>query len=85
MEARAAALQGARELAWPIVAMTTTLVAVYLPIGFVGGLTGTNSFEIVFDATDVDNIQVSFSVNDTLIISVMGIEYIATSVPENNY
>ena len=36
-----AALKGARELAWPIVAMTTTLVAVYLPIGFIGGLTGT--------------------------------------------
>src|SRR5699024_196913 len=36
-----AAIKGARELAWPVVAMTTTLVAVYLPIGFIGGLTGT--------------------------------------------
>src|SRR5690606_8811324 len=27
-----AAIKGARELAWPVVAMTTTLVAVYLPI-----------------------------------------------------
>src|SRR5690606_15089202 len=35
-----AAIKGARELAWPVVAMTTTLVAVYLPIGFQGGLTG---------------------------------------------
>src|SRR5690606_21729120 len=29
-----AALKGARELAWPVVAMTTPQVAVYLPIGF---------------------------------------------------
>jgi multidrug efflux pump len=43
-----AALQGARELAWPIVAMSTTLVAVFLPIGFVGGLTGTLFVEFAF-------------------------------------
>jgi multidrug efflux pump len=43
-----AALQGARELAWPVVAMTTTLVAVYLPIGFLGGLTGTLFVEFAF-------------------------------------
>ena len=35
-----AALQGAREIAWPVIAMTITLAAVYAPIGFVGGLTG---------------------------------------------
>lgn len=43
-----AALLGARELAWPVVAMTTTLVAVYVPIGFVGGLTGTLFTEFAF-------------------------------------
>ncbi|AGA32874.1 RND multidrug efflux transporter; Acriflavin resistance protein [Thioalkalivibrio nitratireducens DSM 14787] len=43
-----AALQGARELAWPIVAMSTTLIAVFLPIGFVGGLTGTLFVEFAF-------------------------------------
>jgi multidrug efflux pump len=43
-----AAIQGARELAWPVVAMTTTLVAVYLPIGFLGGLTGTLFIEFAF-------------------------------------
>lgn len=36
-----AALLGARELAGPIIAMTVTLVSVYVPIGFQGGLTGT--------------------------------------------
>ena len=35
-----AALVGARELVGPIVAMTITLAAVYAPIGFQGGLTG---------------------------------------------
>jgi len=36
-----AAIIGARELAGPIIAMTVTLVSVYVPIGFQGGLTGT--------------------------------------------
>ncbi|MCR6664393.1 MAG: efflux RND transporter permease subunit [Luteimonas sp.] len=43
-----AALKGARELAWPVVAMTTTLIAVYLPIGFQGGLTGILFTEFAF-------------------------------------
>ncbi len=48
MPPKDAALRGARELAWPVVAMTTTLVAVYLPIGFLGGLTGTLFIEFAF-------------------------------------
>ncbi|WP_457096803.1 efflux RND transporter permease subunit [Lysobacter sp. P5_B9] len=43
-----AAIRGARELAWPVVAMTTTLVAVYIPIGFQGGLTGVLFTEFAF-------------------------------------
>lgn len=43
-----AAIKGAQELAWPVVAMTTTLVAVYLPIGFMGGLTGVLFTEFAF-------------------------------------
>ncbi len=35
-----AALQGARELAGPIIAISVVLIAVYIPIGFMGGLTG---------------------------------------------
>jgi len=35
-----AALHGARELLGPVIAMTITLAAVYTPIGFQGGLTG---------------------------------------------
>ncbi len=43
-----AALVGARELVGPIVAMTITLAAVYTPIGFQGGLTGTLFLEFAF-------------------------------------
>lgn len=43
-----AALAGARELALPIIAMTTTLVAVYAPIGFMGGLVGALFTEFAF-------------------------------------
>jgi multidrug efflux pump len=43
-----AAVHGARELAMPIIAMTTTLVAVYAPIGFMGGLVGTLFTEFAF-------------------------------------
>lgn len=35
-----AAIMGARELANPIIAITVVLIAVYAPIGFMGGLTG---------------------------------------------
>ncbi|WAR46814.1 efflux RND transporter permease subunit [Methylomonas rapida] len=43
-----AALRGARELGLPVIAMTTTLVAVYAPIGFMGGLVGTLFTEFAF-------------------------------------
>jgi multidrug efflux pump len=43
-----AAIQGARELGLPVIAMTTTLVAVYAPIGFMGGLVGTLFTEFSF-------------------------------------
>ncbi len=43
-----AALVGARELGLPIIAMTTTLLAVYAPIGFMGGLVGIVFTEFAF-------------------------------------
>lgn len=50
-----AALLGARELLGPIIAMTITLAAVYTPIAFQGGLTGTLflEFAITLAATVV--------------------------------
>jgi multidrug efflux pump len=44
----AAAIQAARELANPIIAMTIVLIAVYLPIGFMSGLTGALFTEFAF-------------------------------------
>jgi multidrug efflux pump len=46
--AKEAALIGARELVGPIIAMTITLAAVYLPIGLQGGLTGSLFREFAF-------------------------------------
>src|SRR5881296_3550986 len=43
-----AALDGARELVGPIVAMTITLAAVYAPVGIQGGLTGALFREFAF-------------------------------------
>src|SRR5688500_2428524 len=43
-----AAIDGARELVGPIIAMTITLAAVYAPIGVQGGLTGTLFREFAF-------------------------------------
>jgi len=59
-----AAIQGARELGGPIVAMTVVLVAVYVPIGFQGGLTGALFTEFAF--TLVGAITVSAIVALTL-------------------
>ncbi len=44
----AAAIQAARELGAPIIAMTIVLIAVYVPIGFQGGLTGSLFTEFAF-------------------------------------
>ncbi len=43
-----AAIKAARELGWPIIAMTVVLIAVYVPIGFQGGLTGALFTEFAF-------------------------------------
>jgi multidrug efflux pump len=48
MAPRDAALTGAREIAIPVISMTITLAAVYAPIGFVSGLTGTLFREFAF-------------------------------------
>ena len=43
-----AAINGAREIAMPIISMTITLAAVYAPIGLMGGLTGALFTEFAF-------------------------------------
>lgn len=43
-----ASLLGAKELAGPILAITIVLIAVYIPIGFMGGLTGALFTEFAF-------------------------------------
>ncbi len=48
MRPRDAAIKAARDLANPIIAMTVVLIAVYVPIGFQGGLTGALFTEFAF-------------------------------------
>jgi len=48
LEPQKAALIGARELVGPVISMTITLVAVYAPIGFLTGITGTLFTEFAF-------------------------------------
>jgi len=48
MQPLPAAIQAARELVGPIIAMTIVLIAVYVPIGFQGGLTGALFTEFAF-------------------------------------
>lgn len=43
-----AAIRGARELAIPIISISVVLIAVYVPIGFMGGLTGALFTEFAF-------------------------------------
>ncbi len=59
-----AAMQAARELTSPIIAMTIVLVAVYVPVGFQGGLTGALFSEFAF--TVVGAVTVSAVVALTL-------------------
>lgn len=48
MPAYDAAIRGARDIATPVISMTITLAAVYVPIGFMGGLTGALFKEFAF-------------------------------------
>ena len=41
-------MKGAREIVGPVISMTITLAAVYAPIGFLGGLTGSLFREFAF-------------------------------------
>ncbi len=59
-----AALLSGRELMTPIIVMSTTLVAVFAPIGFMGGLTGSLFSEFAF--TLVSTVLVSMIVALTL-------------------
>lgn len=59
-----AAMLAARELTGPIIAMTVVLVAVYIPVGFQGGLTGALFSEFAF--TVVGAVTVSAIVALTL-------------------
>ncbi len=57
MKPIAASMQAARELAGPIIAMTIVLIAVYVPIGFQGGLTGALFTEFAFTLVGAETVS----------------------------
>jgi len=75
-----AAIRAARELAGPIVAMTAVLAAVYVPIGFQGGLTGALFTEFAF--TLVGAVTVSAVIALTLSPMMCG-RFLKPHAPDN--
>ena len=80
MRPRAAAMQAARELANPIIAMTVVLVAVYLPIGFQSGLTGALFTEFAFTLVGA----VTMSAIVALTLSPMMCGYLLRAHPQGS-
>lgn len=76
-----AALLGARELANPIIAISVVLIAVYIPIGFMGGLTGTLFSEFAFTLAGA----VAVSAVVALTLSPMMCATFIKKVEKNNF
>src|SRR5215469_5561538 len=71
-----AALKGAREIVGPVIAMTITLAAVYAPIGFLGGLTGSLFREFAFTLAGAVIVSAVIALT---ILGLVGFLYMHTS------
>ncbi|MBB4952091.1 multidrug efflux pump [Agrobacterium vitis] len=74
-----ASLQAARDLASPIIAMTVVLIAVYVPVGFQGGLTGALFTEFAFTLAGA----VTVSAVIALTLSPMACAYLLKPIPRD--
>ncbi len=74
-----AALAAARALANPIIAMTIVLIAVYVPVGFQGGLTGALFTEFAFTLAGA----VTVSAVIALTLSPMNCAYLLRPIPRD--
>ena len=74
-----AALEAARALANPILAMTVVLIAVYVPVGFQGGLTGALFTEFAFTLAGA----VAVSAVIALTLSPMNCAYLLRPIPRD--
>lgn len=74
-----ASLQAARDLASPILAMTVVLIAVYVPVGFQGGLTGALFTEFAFTLAGA----VTVSAVVALTLSPMACAYLLKPIPKD--
>lgn len=79
MKPLAAALETARSLASPIIAMTVVLIAVYVPVGFQGGLTGALFTEFAFTLAGA----VTVSAVIALTLSPMNCAYLLRAIPRD--
>jgi multidrug efflux pump len=72
-----AAIQGARELANPIIAISVVLIAVYVPIGFMGGLTGALFTEFAFTLAGAVGISaiVALTLSPMMCSKVLGLNH----------
>lgn len=75
-----AALAAARSLASPIIAMTVVLIAVYVPVGFQGGLTGALFTEFAFTLAGA----VTVSAVIALTLSPMNCAYLLRHIPRDS-
>ncbi len=75
-----AALAAARSLASPIIAMTVVLIAVYVPVGFQGGLTGALFTEFAFTLAGA----VTVSAVIALTLSPMNCAYLLRPIPRDS-
>lgn len=64
-----AAILGTRELATPILVMSTTLVAVFIPIGFTSGLTGVLFTEFAFTLVAIVSVSMVVALTLTPMLS----------------
>ena len=74
-----AAIEAARALASPIIAMTVVLIAVYVPVGFQGGLTGALFTEFAFTLAGA----VTVSAVVALTLSPMACAYLLRPIPRD--
>jgi len=79
-----AAIVGAREIGFAIVAMTLTLAAVYAPIGFTGGLTGIlfSEFAFTLAASVIVSGFVALSLSPMMCSRILRYDSRPTSIPK---
>ena len=78
-----ASLLAARELTGPIIAMTIVLIAVYVPVGFQGGLTGALFSEFAFTVVGAVTVSAVVALTLSPMMSSKPVSYTHLTLPTN--